>query len=161
LSFYIWVSTVHPVFLQHIAQQMIFWYIFFFKRLLIFALPQSLSLESLGCIVGIVTKLQTGSNPGRGKKFFLFPKMSMPALGPTQLPVQWVPVFFSCLDLKWMRHEFDTSNPVQKLSMDEAAPLISLFVIMAWSVTALYLQLSALLAIQCSFESGTCRIFKF
>jgi len=39
-------------------------------------------------------RLWTGSNPGRGKKFFLFPKMSTSALEPTQPPVQWVPLFF-------------------------------------------------------------------
>jgi hypothetical protein len=116
---------------------MIFWYILFSKRLLMFPLPQS--LESLGCIVGIVTKLQTGSNPGRGKKFFLFPKMSMPALEPTQPPVQWVPLFFSGPDLKRMRHEFDTYLQSSALSMGEAISVISLFVFMTWSVTTLYL----------------------
>jgi len=32
-----------------------------------------------------------GSNPGWGKRLFLYTKMSRPPLGPTQTPIHWVP----------------------------------------------------------------------
>jgi hypothetical protein len=142
---------------------MIFWYILLFKWLLMFPLPQSLSLESMGCLVGIVARLQTGSSPGRGKKFFLFPKTSTPALGPTQLPVQWVPVFFSCPDLKWMRHEFDiylqSSAKVKYVWSCTSDPPICLRDMV--SDNFIPLTVSIISYTGCSFESGTRRIFKF
>ena len=40
-----------------------------------------------------------GSNSSRGQRLFIFSKMSRPALGPNQTPIQWVPLF--CMGLKW------------------------------------------------------------
>jgi hypothetical protein len=47
--------------------------------------------------------------PGRGK-IFLFSTASIPALGPTQLPVQWVPGAVS-QGVMWLEHEADHSLP--------------------------------------------------
>jgi hypothetical protein len=44
---------------------------------------------SMACS-GTALQGDRGSIPGRGKGFFLYP-VSIPALGPTQPPVQWVP----------------------------------------------------------------------
>jgi hypothetical protein len=50
-----------------------------------------------------------GSIPGMAK-IFLFSATSRLALGPTHLPIQWVPRAIS-LGVKWLEHEADHSPP--------------------------------------------------
>jgi hypothetical protein len=67
-------------------------------------------------LVGRATRLwagrrdDRGSIPGVGWEFFFFDTVSRPALGPTQLPIQWVPeVLF--LEVKRSWREADHSPP--------------------------------------------------
>jgi hypothetical protein len=63
----------------------------------------------------LLTKVQRwftdgGSSPGRGWEVFLLTTVSRPALGPTQLPIQWVPGAHS-LGVKRPGREADHSLP--------------------------------------------------
>jgi hypothetical protein len=73
-----------------------------------------------------------GSNAGRGKLGFLFSKTQRPALGPTQLRIQYVPGFFRGVTLTTQFHR------VPRLRMSGALPLLPLYAFMACAGAAVY-----------------------
>jgi hypothetical protein len=68
-----------------------------------------------------------GSNPDRGRRFFLISITCKPALEPTQPPIQWAPGFFT------------GRKSGLRLGMCAAAPLFPLYALMAWTGTTLAL----------------------
>jgi len=64
-------------------------------------------------LVSIVIRLQDGwlgFNFQQEQGIFLFTAVSIPALGLTQPPIQWVSGALS-LGVKWLGHEVDRSHP--------------------------------------------------
>jgi len=60
-----------------------------------------------------------GSNSSRGQRLFIFSKMSRPALGPTQSPIQRVPLIFT--GLKWLGCEVNHYPPPSADVLDECS----------------------------------------
>jgi len=55
-----------------------------------------MDLGGWGTIVGIVIMIEAGRmNPSASKKFSFSPKHLRQALGPSQLPIYWVPGLFA------------------------------------------------------------------
>jgi hypothetical protein len=77
--------------------------------------PNNIKCKEPGSVVGI--SRGRSSSPGRVKNF-LFSTSSRHALGPTQPPIQWVPVFFPP-GVKWQgreaHHSPSTSAEVKKM----------------------------------------------
>jgi hypothetical protein len=58
----------------------------------------------------------------QGQEIFLFSKISRLALGPTQLPIQYIPVRPS-LEVMWLKHYADDSSPPSTNVKDALSPI--------------------------------------
>ena len=75
----------------------------------------------------------------QGKEIFLFSEPSSPALGPTQLPTQWVPVFIMSEYSSWGMKVTTQLHLVPRSVMNGPVPLLPPHTFMACTGTTLVL----------------------